>query len=172
MQRNLRLRAAVTSAARNSLETLGFVDVETPLLLKVHLREHVNSSFQHVHRNVFGHCHNPQNNINNLNGSRFRSILSTARCFRDESGRADRQPEFTQLDIEMSFIDSNDIMLVVESVVENMINASKEILITHGNNNNTVKKMIIIILILTNLKFQKLHMKKLMINQIYQDIHG
>ena len=141
MQRNLRLRAAVTSAARNSLETLGFVDVETPLLFKSTpegAREFLVPT--RTPERFWALPQSPQQYKQLLMVAGLDRYYQIARCFRDESGRADRQPEFTQLDIEMSFIDSNDIMLVVESVVENMINASKEILITHRNNNNTVKQ--------------------------------
>jgi len=128
MQRNLRLRAAVTSAARRSLDSFGFVDVETPLLFKSTpegAREFLVPT--RTPERFWALPQSPQQYKQLLMVAGLDRYYQVARCFRDESGRADRQPEFTQLDIEMSFIDTNDIMLVVESVVKNMISASDQI---------------------------------------------
>ncbi|KAL7272185.1 aspartate--tRNA ligase msd1 [Rhizina undulata] len=119
----LRLRAKAASVARNYLEEEGFLEVETPLLFKSTpegAREFLVPT--RSKENGGGMCYalpqSPQQYKQILMASGVSKYYQIARCFRDEDLRADRQPEFTQLDLEMSFATSEDVMQIIERLVK------------------------------------------------------
>jgi len=129
VKKNIELRYAVNRAARNYLHSHGFMDIETPFLIKSTpegARDFVVPSRMNPGQ-FYALPQSPQTFKQLLMVSGYDRYFQVVKCFRDEDLRADRQPEFTQIDCEMAFVEQEDIISMFEGMVKSIFKEVKNI---------------------------------------------